>query len=107
MSEVYHGSIEIVSNPELKILHFDKMTDEWLDFIADCRAGQTHPYDIVEGPMADDAVWNYVNDFLAGNISRTAFWEPAKFRHPTNQISFHSARALTCLKYLGSDEVYE
>ena len=57
--------------------------------------------------MADDAVWNYVNDFLSGNISRQAFWELAKFKHPTNQISFHTARALTCLKYLGSDEVYE
>ena len=24
-------------NPELKILHFPKMNDEWLDFIARCR----------------------------------------------------------------------
>lgn len=92
---------------ELKILQFDGMSDEWLDFITRCRAGQTHPYDIVEGPMADDTVWNYVNDYLAGNISRAAFWELAQFKHPTHQISFHSVRALTCLKYLGSDEVYE
>ena len=31
-------------------------------------------FDIVEGPMADDTVWNYVNDFLTGRISRKQFW---------------------------------
>ena len=46
-----------VENPDLKILRFPEMSDEWLDFIAKCRAGETHPYDIVEGPMADDTIW--------------------------------------------------
>ena len=50
------------------------MSDEWLDLIAQCRNGKTHNYDIVEGPMADDTVWNYVNDFLTGRISRKQFW---------------------------------
>ena len=52
-------------NKDLKILKFENMTDEWLDFIAVCRNGLIHDYDIVEGPMADDTVWNYVNDFLS------------------------------------------
>lgn len=51
-------------NEELNIKKFEKMTDEWLDFIAECRAGKVHEYDIVEGPMADDTIWNFVNDFL-------------------------------------------
>ena len=46
------------------------MSDEWLDLIAQCRNGKIHNYDIVEGPLADDTVWNYVNDFLTGRISR-------------------------------------
>lgn len=50
------------------------MSDEWLDLIAQCRNGKTHNYDIVEGPMTDDTVWNYVNDFLTGRISRKQFW---------------------------------
>ena len=86
-------------NSSLKMLRFEDMTDEWLDFIADCRNGALHDYDIVEGPMADDTIWNYVNDFLAGYISREVFWEYAKFKHPTHQISFHTIRALACLKY--------
>ena len=63
-----------VENPELKILRFPEMSDEWLDFIAKCRAGETHPYDIVEGPMSDDTIWDYVNGFTSGQISREAFW---------------------------------
>ena len=86
-------------NPQLKILRFAGMSDEWLDFIAACRAGKSHDYDIVEGPMADDTIWNYVNDFLSGNISRTAFWELARFKHPTHQISFHTMQALLCLQF--------
>lgn len=35
----------------LSILKFEKMTEEWLDFITKCRRGGTHRYDIVEGPM--------------------------------------------------------
>ena len=60
---------------ELKyaILTFEKMTEEWLDFVVACRYGKSHNYDIVEGPMADDTVWNYVNDFLTGRISRKQF----------------------------------
>ncbi|WP_446681736.1 DUF3990 domain-containing protein [Clostridium bowmanii] len=49
--------------------------------------------------MADDTIYNYVQDFVEGNISRNAFWELAKFRYPTHQISFHTARALACLTY--------
>ena len=74
-----------VENPDLKILRFPEMSDEWLDFIAKCRAGETHPYDIVEGPMADDTIWDYVNGFTSGQISREAFWALAKFKHPTHQ----------------------
>lgn len=89
----------VPENPQLKILRFAGMSDEWLDFIAACRAGKSHDYDIVEGPMADDTIWNYVNDFLSGNISRTAFWELARFKHPTHQISFHTMQALLCLQF--------
>ena len=89
------------------ILKFDEMTDEWLDFIARCRSGETHHYDIVEGPMADDTIWNYINDFLTGRISRKQFWVLAEFRYPTHQISFHTLSALDCLTFKRSEIVYD
>ena len=57
--------------------------------------------------MADDAIYNYVQGFIYGKYSRNAFWELAKFKYPTHQISFHTARALTTLKFLKGVPVYE
>ncbi|MCD8217454.1 MAG: DUF3990 domain-containing protein, partial [Clostridiales bacterium] len=98
-----------IYNPDasLAVLKFEKMSDEWLDFIAMCRSGKTHGYDIVEGPMANDTIWNYVNDFIAGNISRKQFWALAEFRYPTHQISFHTLSALNCLEFKGSEVIYD
>lgn len=90
----------------LSIKKFNGMSDEWLDFIAQCRSGKTHRYDIVEGPMADDTVWNYVNDFLKGDITRKQFWALAEFKYPTHQISFHTLAGLDCLKHLKSEVEY-
>ncbi len=92
---------------DLNILRFEQMTEEWLDFIIDCRSGKAHDYDIVEGPMADDTIYNYVQGYMDGKISRAAFWELAKFKYPTHQISFHTARALTTLKFVEGVPVYE
>ena len=98
---------EYEPNESLNILKFPEISDEWLDFIAKCRSSVTHNYDIVEGPMADDTVWNYVNDFLTGRISRKQFWVLAEFKHPTHQISFHTLSALDCLTYKKSEVVYD
>lgn len=92
-------------NPDLKILTFPQMTEEWLDFIAACRTGIPHSYDIVEGPMANDTIFNYVQNFVDGKISRAAFWELAKFKKPTHQISFHTINALTTLQFQKGYEI--
>lgn len=81
------------------------MTEEWLDFVVACRRGIKHDYDIVEGPMADDTIWNYVEDFVEGEISRTAFWELVKFKYPTHQILFSNESALKCISYKESEEL--
>ena len=93
-------------NEELKILKFSKMTDEWLDFIVKCRLGKSHGYDIVEDPMADDTIYNYVQGFIDGKYSRNAFWELAKFKYPTHQISFHTPKVLVTLKFVKGEMVY-
>ena len=98
---------EYVQGSSLKILNFPEMTEEWLDFIIDCRRGKSHDYDIVEGPMANDTIFNYIQDFIDGKISRSAFWELAKFKKPTHQISFHTARALETLTFKAAYEVYD
>ena len=83
------------------------MNNEWLDFIALCRSGKTHGYDIVEGTMANDTIWNYVNDFINGTINRKQFWVLAEFKYPTYQISFHTLQAIDCLTFEGSEIIYD
>ena len=90
---------------ELKIKEFTLMTEEWLDFIIKCRAGEEHSYDIVIGAMADDQVYNYITDLIAGNITRNAFWELAKFRHPTHQIAFCTQKSLECIKFIECEKL--
>ena len=96
---------EFILSSELDILKFPEMTEEWLDFIVECRSGKSHDYDIVEGPMANDTIFNYIQNFIDGKISRSAFWELAKFKKPTHQISFHTERALKTLNFQTAYEV--
>ena len=98
---------EYAPSTSLDTLVFPEMSDAWLDFVVDCRLGKPHRHDIVEGPMADDAIYNYVQDFIDGKISRAAFWELAKFRYPTHQVSFHTAAALSTLKFVKGEEVHD
>ena len=94
---------EYKADPKLKVLIFDEMTDERLDFVADCRRGIEHDYDIVEGPMADDQIWNFVEGFIDGRISRRAFWELVKFNYPTHQVVFCTEAALKTLTFKRSE----
>lgn len=96
-----------VENKDLNIKRFDDISDEWLDFIVACRSGNVHNFDIVEGPMADDTIWNYIGDFMEGKIDREQFFMLIKIKHPTHQISFHTLRALECLSFIRSEVVHE
>lgn len=90
----------------LNILKFSEMSEEWLDFIIACRNGTSHNYDIIEGPMADDTIYNYIQEFLDGKISREAFWALVKFKYPTHQICFNTENALNTLTFKEARKVY-
>lgn len=90
---------EYEKQENLNICEFAEMTEEWLDFVVDSRRGIEHNFDIVEGPMADDTIWDYIEDFVRGTISREAFWALVKFKYPTHQIVFCTEKSLECLKF--------
>lgn len=70
-----------------------------------CRKGEEHGFDIVEGPMADDTIWDYIEDFTAGTISKAAFWELVKFKYPTHQIVFCTEKSLSTITFEGSHQL--
>ena len=45
--------------------------------------------------------------FISGKISRSVFWEYARFKHPTHQISFHTVNALRCLTFERSEHIHD
>ncbi len=96
---------EYTEDASLNLRLFQSTSDDWLDFVADCRSGKLHRYDIVSGPMADDTRWDYVQDYLDGSISRAAFFELARFKHPTHQMSFHTIAALRTLRFIEAKEL--
>ena len=56
---------------ELKTLKFDFYSEEWLDFILNCRSGKdSTDYDLVVGGVANDKVFNTVELFFDGLIKR-------------------------------------
>lgn len=102
---------EFTPNPALDYKLFENVypNDYWLDFVALCRSCTNrrripHRYDIIEGPLADDKIWETLYDFISGKLPRSYFWGLAKFDYVTNQVTFHTERALSCLKF---KEYYE
>lgn len=94
----------IWEDSELKLLRFECYSERWLDFVAQNRSNrsrnQVHNFDIVEGPIADDAVTVRVNDYIRGDISKQDFLEELKFRKPTHQICFCTTASLQALEYV-------
>ena len=96
---------EYTPDKTLSICDLKCMTDEWLDFIVDCRKSIQHNYDIVIGAMANDQIYNYIEDFIAGVITREQFWVLAKFKYITHQICFATEASLKCLKFVESEKI--
>lgn len=96
---------EYAADKNLNILDFKGLSDEWLDFIVNCRKGIPHNYDIVIGAMANDQIYNHIEDFIAGIITREQFWVLAKFKYPTHQICFATEASLKCLTFVESEKL--
>ena len=84
---------------ELKVLKFDAYSEEWLDFILNCRSGKDMTdYDFVLGGVANDKVFNTVELFFDGLIDKTEAInrlryekaEPANIPHRESTILLRS-----------------
>lgn len=99
------SSFEFTPSDKLLVLSFPDTTSEWLDFFAHCRNHGIHKYDIVEGPMVDDEVWEHVEDYLEGHISREECLTIMKYHHAAHQMSFHTISALSAISFVSSYKV--
>ena len=74
---------EVRLNSNLRIKDFKDMTDEWLDFIIDCRSGKPHDYDIVIGAMANDQIYNMYPIIWKGLLpeNNSGYWQNLNIQH--------------------------
>ena len=92
----------LVEKNDLKILRFESATKEWLDFIFKNRKSNDllHEYDIVIGPVANDNLYQVISGYEDGIYNLNETIKRLKTYTLTNQISFHTAKALKCIKYM-------
>jgi hypothetical protein len=94
---------------ELQTLRFDTYDEAWLDFVVLNRSGNRQPkhnYDIIEGPVADDAVVTRMVDYIDGMVSKQNFLKELSFFKQTHQICFCSVKSLLSLKGLNRKPLY-
>ena len=96
----YEFNEEALTDASLKIKTFKGNTSEWAEFILKNREypAFTHDYDIVAGPIADDALRKQFARFKAGIISVYELSEGLTFREDTFQYCFCTKASLKYLK---------
>ena len=71
----------------VRVKNFPVYDSEWLRFVADNRAGkQQTVYDIVQGGIANDRVFNTLELFFSGLISEEEALDRLKYEKPNHQI---------------------
>ena len=91
---------------ELKILKFDSYSEEWLDFILNCRRdNDTTDSDLIVGGVANDKVFNTVELFFDGLIDKTEAIDRLRYEKPNLQICFRTEKALSLLHFEGSEMI--
>ena len=81
---------------------FDGYTKEWAEFVLANRQNrsdnQLHSYDVVIGPIADDAVGVQIRRLMRGYISFEVFLDNIKYVNPTIQYFFGTESAIKLLQ---------
>lgn len=78
---------------------FTAYDGEWLDFITTCRKGLPHNvYDIIEGGIADDQVFDTVDLYFSGVYTREQALAQLQYKKPNHQVCITSQHILD--KYL-------
>ncbi|MDD5862284.1 MAG: DUF3990 domain-containing protein [Prevotella sp.] len=68
---------------------------KWLDYIVACRRLQPHSiYDIIEGGIANDKVYNTVDLYMQGIYTKEQALDQLIYKKPNNQICITNQQLL-------------
>ena len=92
---------------EFKVLKFDDYSEEWLEFVLNCRRKiDTSSYDVVIGGVANDKVFNTVELYFDNLIDKKEAIQRLKYEKPNLQICFRSEKVIKSgLDFEGSERL--
>lgn len=87
---------------------FNSYDTEWLDFIVACRSQKEHKiFDIIEGGVADDQVFNTVELYIRGLYTKEQALNELIYKKPNNQICITSQELIDKhLHFIESTELF-
>ena len=85
-----------------KILEFYIYDREWLNFVANCRAGRDNSdYDLIIGGIANDRVIQTLDRYFEGELSENETLGMLRYERPNIQYCIRSQKMLdNCLKHI-------
>lgn len=99
----YEFDEKLLEEGELRVLKFDRPSEEWADFIFKNRNRETnyiHDYDIVIGPIADDGVAYLLGLYDEGVITIGDLSKRLEYKNLNRQYFFGTEKSLKHLKRL-------
>lgn len=98
---IYSVDLEIVKTLNVRV--FPTADEEWVDFVELNRQGPSqHDYDLVIGPVADDDVNRQMKRYENGELTKDELIVRLETYRLIDQYLFHTPKALSCLKFVGS-----
>jgi hypothetical protein len=74
---------------------FDAYDSEWLNYVTACRKGLSHTnYDIIEGGIADDQVFDTIDLYFSGIYTFEQALNQLRFKHPNHQVCITNQQVL-------------
>ena len=89
------------------VKRFETYDEEWLDFVSSNRKGeQNHSFDMVEGGIANDKVFNTIDLYFSGLINKQEALGRLSFEHPNHQICILSQEIINQhLHFVSAEEI--
>lgn len=94
--------------PGYIVKSFPSYDEEWLDYVSLCRKGlqPKQAYDAVSGGIANDKVFNTVDLYFAGVITKEEALGRLKYEKPNHQLCILNGQMLDRhLHYINAEEV--
>ena len=98
---------EIKAEKTLSVMRFAKADAEWFRYVVANRSGtgKANDFDIVIGPVANDRVYDVVENFELGDYSEEEAIHRLLVFKLTDQVVFKSEKSLLYLAYLGYEQI--